>query len=290
MPREPELVSSEQLMDHALQIQPRLSYDDRKGSWGRVCVIGGCEFYTGAPYFAAAAALRIGTDYAYVVTTKGAAPAIKSYSPELIVMPCLPSTNEPEVRNREHMLRVLGKAHSVVLGPGLGRDPVTLDYLRNLAHEVLPSLEVPVIIDADGILLVDEVWIGKMRSAVVITPNWHEASLLKGLPTLDGQRDVFKLVKGKADRLSCAGYHWAVSEVGAPRRVAGLGDVLSGVLGALLAWTTVAEMPVSPRTILLGSVVLRRVACAAFEKHGRQMTPSTVIEAICESNMPWTPI
>lgn len=62
-----------------------------KGQAGRIGVIGGCEEYTGAPYYAAMASLRAGCDLAHVFCNQQAAPVIKSYSPDLIVHPYLQS-------------------------------------------------------------------------------------------------------------------------------------------------------------------------------------------------------
>lgn len=72
---------------------------------------------------------------------------------------------------REQLVRTLDKCHSIVIGPGLGRDPVTLGFLRNLLDEVVPALRVPVVLDADGIMLVADSWIDKMNAPVVLTPN-----------------------------------------------------------------------------------------------------------------------
>lgn len=52
---------------------------------GRVGVLGGSKDYTGAPFFASMSALRMGADLAYVLTAEEAAPALKAYSPELMV-------------------------------------------------------------------------------------------------------------------------------------------------------------------------------------------------------------
>ena len=58
-----------------------------RASWqlGRVGVFGGSKDYTGAPFFASMSALRAGADLAYVFTAEEAAPALKAYSPELMV-------------------------------------------------------------------------------------------------------------------------------------------------------------------------------------------------------------
>lgn len=52
---------------------------------GRVGIFGGSKDYTGAPFFASMSSLRTGADLAYVLTAEEAAPALKTYSPELMV-------------------------------------------------------------------------------------------------------------------------------------------------------------------------------------------------------------
>lgn len=56
---------------------------------GRVGVLGGALDYTGAPFFAAISALRVGVDLSHVICSPNAAGAIKGYSPDLIVHPIL---------------------------------------------------------------------------------------------------------------------------------------------------------------------------------------------------------
>ena len=70
-------------------LMPRLTNELHKGQSGRIGVIGGSKEYTGAPYFASISSMRSGADLAYVLTTRDASPVIKSYSPELIVLPIL---------------------------------------------------------------------------------------------------------------------------------------------------------------------------------------------------------
>src|SRR6266487_6266293 len=98
-------------------IVPPLTSNLHKGEMGRIGVIGGSREYTGAPYFAAISTLKIGADLSYVFTTKDAAPIIKSYSPELIVYPSLDSNDA-----YEEISSHLPQLHTVVIGPGLGRD------------------------------------------------------------------------------------------------------------------------------------------------------------------------
>ena len=66
---------------------PELSHDQQKGQSGRIGVFGGSIEYSGAPYFGAMGSLRTGADLVYVFCASPAAVAIKSYSPEPMVLP-----------------------------------------------------------------------------------------------------------------------------------------------------------------------------------------------------------
>ncbi len=78
-----------QLISRFKELIPKLSPDLHKGQSGRVGIVGGSREYTGAPYFSAISALRTGADITYVLTTQDAAPVIKSFSPDMIVLPIL---------------------------------------------------------------------------------------------------------------------------------------------------------------------------------------------------------
>ena len=78
-----------QLIQNFKSLIPKLHIESHKGQSGRICIIGGSKEYSGAPYFSSISSMRAGADLSYVLTTKDAAPIIKSYSPELIVIPVL---------------------------------------------------------------------------------------------------------------------------------------------------------------------------------------------------------
>jgi ATP-dependent NAD(P)H-hydrate dehydratase len=69
------------------KIIPPLQSNSFKGQMGRVGVIGGSEHYSGAPYYCAQTALNFGGDLAFVFCSKSSSFSIKSYSPELMVVP-----------------------------------------------------------------------------------------------------------------------------------------------------------------------------------------------------------
>ena len=74
------------------QYIPKLDYNLRKGDMGRIAIIGGSEEYSGAPYFSAISALKVGADLVHIFCEQSAGPIIKSYCPELIVHPYLVSS------------------------------------------------------------------------------------------------------------------------------------------------------------------------------------------------------
>lgn len=82
-------VQTEKLLTLCRNAIPKMSSERHKGQYGRIGVVGGSLEYTGAPYFAAISALRVGADLAHVFCQQEAAVVIKSYSPELIVHPLL---------------------------------------------------------------------------------------------------------------------------------------------------------------------------------------------------------
>ena len=193
---------------------PSLTRDARdatKGNAGRVAVVGGCAEYAGAPFFAAISALRTGCDVAHVFCTESAAPVIRSFSPEIIAHPYVFETSRgagPETGLRtpateftkftrdgaldalsdderlsfddgvRKTKRWLKNMDALVIGPGLGRDPIALAFVRDILAFARET-RVPTVIDADGLFLVSlDPTIARGNANVVLTPNAAELSRL----------------------------------------------------------------------------------------------------------------
>nr|XP_045233374.1 ATP-dependent (S)-NAD(P)H-hydrate dehydratase isoform X7 [Macaca fascicularis] len=185
-------------MENTLQlvrnIIPPLSSTKHKGQDGRIGVVGGCQEYTGAPYFAAISALKVGADLSHVFCASAAAPVIKAYSPELIVHPVLfaEGGNEgPLSSNKtfralssdspsavDEVEKWLPRLHALVVGPGLGRDDVLLRNVQGIL-EASKARDIPVVIDADGLWLVaQQPALIQGYQKAVLTPNHMEFSRL----------------------------------------------------------------------------------------------------------------
>uniref|UniRef100_A0A8C9KP30 ATP-dependent (S)-NAD(P)H-hydrate dehydratase n=1 Tax=Panthera tigris altaica TaxID=74533 RepID=A0A8C9KP30_PANTA len=234
-------------MENTLQlvrnIIPPLTTKKHKGQDGRIGIVGGCQEYTGAPYFAAISALKVGADLSHVFCTREAAPVIKSYSPELIVHPVLDSPSA--VRDVETWLPRL---HALVVGPGLGRDNVLLENVKGIL-EASKARDVPIIIDADGLWLIAQhpALIHGYRKAV-LTPNHGEFTRLSDAVVSSDHREAVRRLsqalgnvtvvrKGERDVLSDVGEEvLSCAPEGSSSRCGGQGDLMSGALGVLVHW------------------------------------------------------
>ncbi|KAJ3254071.1 hypothetical protein HK103_007532 [Boothiomyces macroporosus] len=162
------------------------TYKATKGEAGRIGVIGGSIEYTGAPYFAAMAALRTGADLAHVFCVRDAAPVIKSYSPELIVHPYLFTEKDVDGNLRDKteecvfkIEKLLDRLDVLIIGPGLSRDSVILNTATQIIKRA-KRISKPIIIDADGLYLVQQNpdLLDEYKNCV-LTPNFNEFNRLK---------------------------------------------------------------------------------------------------------------
>ncbi|MHA1820409.1 MAG: NAD(P)H-hydrate dehydratase [Promethearchaeota archaeon] len=231
---------------------PKRKEFNHKGEFGKVLVIGGSAKYAGAPALAAMAALQMGVDLVIVYSPISAANIIKSFSPNLIVTPG--SENSPNYISKDDVdaiSELIDWADSVIIGPGLGRDPHTEAALGKIL-DILADKKKPGVIDADGISLSvnykDK--LKKCNGDLVITP--HAAEFTKLTKTkLPPQQEFFErirvlklvalnfgvtfLVKGKYDYIVNS-QECKINRTGtAQMAVGGTGDILSGIVGALLA-------------------------------------------------------
>ena len=208
---------------------PARRYDAHKGMFGRVLVIGGSRDTAGASILASRAALLAGAGvvtYAGSVVTRDACLA---HHPEIITEP-LDSTLK------------LDKYQTIVVGPGLG---VSESARRLVAHvlEVAPS---PLVLDADALnVLPAEL---PRAERIVITPHPGEAARLLGQSIQYVVKNRVEAVQTLADRFGCVavlkGAGTLVARPGGVRAlnltgnpgmaVAGAGDVLAGITGAML--------------------------------------------------------
>ncbi len=221
-------------------LYPRPPPDAHKGDSGRVLVVGGGP-YTGAPALSGLAAYRIGSDVVHIATPALSHPVIASFSSTLIVHRLPGEVLVPD--SVPTIVELAEGKDAVVIGPGLGRDPQTLAAVQHLVR----VLEVPMVLDADGITAVAQDLSCLQGKQVVITPHEMEFYRLSGtkLPrplekriekvrSFAKELKVVILLKGRFDIIS-DGERVKVNQTGNPgMSVGGTGDILAGLVGALL--------------------------------------------------------
>ena len=230
--------------DVYLATKPRQP-ETHKGDYGRVLVIGGSEDFHGAPMLAAMGAMRTGVDLVYVAVPEVVAHEIASISPALIVVKLKGRYLSPE--NIEVLKKWVARATAVVLGPGLGLEPETGEAVGRIVGDV-EERGVSLLLDADGLKAFSE-FKRPLRCPMVATPHAGEYAILTGQKLTGSIEERVRRISETAKTLGCVivvkGAEDIVSDgtrvklnrfVHNPgMTVGGTGDVLSGVIGALLS-------------------------------------------------------
>ncbi|MEA2079140.1 MAG: NAD(P)H-hydrate dehydratase [Pseudomonadota bacterium] len=236
----PADIHASQLAEVQLVKQPSLGplarareADAHKGDFGHVLVVGGNRGMAGAARLAAEAAARCGAGLVSVATRAENVPGLNAACYELMVH---------GIAQAAELDPLLSRASVVVIGPGLGQSR----WSRQLFQRVVAS-KLPLVVDADALNLLARDPLS--RDNWILTPHPGEAGRLLQQAISAIQQDRFAAIRQLADR-----YHGVVVLKGAgslmtagagPIRLCdqgnpgmasgGMGDVLSGVLAALLA-------------------------------------------------------
>jgi ADP-dependent NAD(P)H-hydrate dehydratase / NAD(P)H-hydrate epimerase len=235
------------IAERVLALYPRRERSGSKFDSGVVVVVGGSAGLTGAPTMAARSASRAGAGYVQVAVPEPVQQAVDLRLLEQMSrgLPDHDGSHTPQgIADVEEMAE---RAGAVVLGPGLGRTGAAQDFARGVAMAV----DAPLLVDADGLNAhAGRLELFREREApTVLTP--HEAELGRLLEVepdevaahrVEHVREAAErsgavvLLKGDDTIVALPGGPLAISPGGTPAlATAGTGDVLSGLIGALLA-------------------------------------------------------
>ena len=212
---------------------PRRPRNAHKGDFGHLLVIGGGPGMPGAVRLAGEAALRSGAGLVSIATFPGHEAAIVAGRPELMCH---------AIERPDDLGPLLERATTIALGPGLG----TGDWSAKM-FEVAVGSALPMVIDADGLNLL--AGSGYRNDNRVLTPHPGEAARLLGTSTGEIQADRRDSVsalqqkyggtivlKGAGSLVSSqTGPVWLCTAGNPGMSAPGMGDVLTGIVGALLA-------------------------------------------------------
>lgn len=207
-----------------------------KGDNGHVLVVAGSPSMPGAAVLAVRGALRAGAGLVTIAAPKSVCDTVSHHFPEALLLPL-----EPDDAHSVLLAR-MEEFDAAVFGPGLGRDS------DGLLRQLLPAWQKPCCIDADALNAVSQ-GIPLPEGESVLTPHPGEMGRLLGRSAADVQKDRFRAARDGADALGktilLKGAYSIIGQPGEPLTVnttgnpgmaaGGMGDVLSGVVGTLLA-------------------------------------------------------
>jgi NAD(P)H-hydrate epimerase len=229
-----------------LALAPRRGPRSTKFSSGQVVVAGGSRGLTGAVQMSSHAAIRAGAGYATVAVPADLEPIFEAGRPEVMSVGCPGGDGCLAPGSLKAVLATFERAAAGVLGPGMGRDPGSVE----LAREAVAAIGTPLVIDADGLnAFAGEIErIAKRDAPTILTP--HAGELARLLDRSAEEISEHRLVSAREaaraaravvvlkgdDTIVTDGERVAVNAVSAPAlATAGTGDVLSGIVAALLA-------------------------------------------------------
>jgi hydroxyethylthiazole kinase-like uncharacterized protein yjeF len=223
-------------LEDQLQLLPARQGHAHKGMFGHVLIVGGDVGMAGAALMAAEAAARCGAGLVSAATRPEHVAPFVARRPELMTR---------GLTHGSELLPMLDKPNAVAVGPGLGTSAWSEQMLQRVTDTSLP-----LVMDADALNLLSQGTgvTGVFRDNWILTPHPGEAARLLEVSTADIQADRFAAVQALQQRyggvvvlkgagtLICGGAEVYLSPYGNPGMASGgMGDVLSGVLAALLA-------------------------------------------------------
>jgi hydroxyethylthiazole kinase-like uncharacterized protein yjeF len=221
--------------------------DSHKGTYGHVLVIAGSRGKTGAAILACRAAMRTGAGLVTLAAPRSLNGIFATSMVEVMTEPLQNNAaEEMEPQGDEKWRRLLKQKHSLLFGPGIGVYDATRSELRWL----LRNLEIPWVIDADGLNnLVEEIdRLHSAKSPPILTPHPGEMARLihKDSATVNQDRvgvarafavehRCHVVLKGARTVIATAAGKAFINPTGNPGMASGgMGDVLAGLLAALL--------------------------------------------------------
>jgi len=256
------------LADFAARLQPRRR-NTHKGSFGSAGILGGSQSMVGAALLAGRAALKLGAGRVYLGLLDADAPAVDLLQPELMM------------RSAETLLHT--DLQALACGPGLGRSP---EAVRLLEQSI--NTAIPLVLDADALNLLAEdrqleARLCQRKAPSLLTPHPAEAARLLGCSVTAIQADrlqaaselasryrshvalkgcgtIIALAGGESEDLTVNRKNWLNSKGNPGMATAGMGDVLCGLIVALLAQNWPAEQALLAGVHLHGAAADRLVA------------------------------
>jgi len=211
-------------------------------------VVAGSRRMTGAPRLVAGAAARMGTGLVQVAAPSDTLRVIQAGLTEATFLPLAETEDGTMAESAvDALLEAMEHATAVAVGPGLTTDPDTAGVIR----KVVAESQIPLVVDADGLNAYagDAAALSDRRAGAVLTPHDGEFTRLTGVKGRDIASDrlgharrlaattgAVSVLKGSRTVIAAPDGEVRINVTGSPAlATAGTGDVLTGMIGGLLA-------------------------------------------------------
>lgn len=225
-------------------ITGRSAYSSKR-DFGCLLIVGGSDVYSGAPALAGMAALRAGVGLVLIAAPRSVASTIRTYSPNLIVH----SLQNDVVTSLDipKLIELLATSSAIVIGPGIGSRKDTARAIPLIIEKAVEAKK-PILIDADAIrALAGHKKLFK-KAHLTLTPHAGEFRAISGFEAPPKWPERLPVCLNFAKEYSCVlvlkghdtvvtdGLRVRVNRTGNPgMATGGMGDILSGIIGAFLA-------------------------------------------------------
>ena len=220
---------------------PPRNQNTHKGDYGKILLLCGAEGYTGAPALAAKAALRTGAGLIFLGVPRSVYPIVASKLDAPMVFPLPDREGKLSLDALPFILEKLEQADACLVGPGLGRS----EELDTLIPQIVQNCKCPLVLDADGInaMAAHKDVLRGAACPIVLTPHEGEFGRLtaaveenriSGAAVLAKELNAVILRKGHETVITSGDMTYVNRTGNASMATGGSGDVLSGILTALL--------------------------------------------------------
>lgn len=229
----------------------RRKIDSHKGANGHLLILAGSSGKTGAAILSAKGALRAGSGLVSLCVPYDLNPIFEGSLTEAMTIPLPTSSSIINVSDLNHVNKSIDDKDALVIGPGIGTDPRTAELVLHLYHTVSQ----PMIVDADAINIIarNKGLLKTPKGPRIFTPHPGELSRLIDKSTeeinnnrLDSAKDgcevlkngsnpIIVILKGSGSVIASDDGNIVINTTGNPgMATGGMGDVLSGMIGAFI--------------------------------------------------------
>ncbi len=233
-------------------VLPDIDADTHKYRVGALAVLAGSTGMTGAAILTSRAAIRAGAGLVMLGVPASTLAVFESAVVEAIKVPLPESEGQLDDKAVDEMVDRLDRCRALAVGPGIGRGPRAVALVRRAI-----DVPLPLVVDGDGLWALAEVLkdepdaVRERGHGTVLTPHGGEFAFLAGRPPSDHVEDARSLadrlgatvhLKGRrAVTASPAGTVWMNATGNPGAATGGTGDVLTGIVSALIAQGMVAD-------------------------------------------------